>query len=281
MKRVGFIDYYLHEWHADNYPRWIAEQSGGRYGVTCAWAAVDCPLPGRKTNAQWASEQGITLCGSIEQVIDQSDVLVVLSPDNPEQHEALCELALASGKPVFVDKTFAPTHAAARRMLTRAQAHGTPCFSSSALRFASEIRSMEPAGIHALAAWGPGEYDNYAIHQIEPIVTLLGTQAERVLFTGTPRLPALTIEFSGGRVAGMVNFAGGSDFIFQAAYEQGEAVFSRIESDFFQNFIDELLVFFDTGISPVPHEQTLAVAAIREAGLIAAGKPGIWVDLPL
>ena len=26
MKKIGFIDYYLDEWHANNYPEMIAEQ---------------------------------------------------------------------------------------------------------------------------------------------------------------------------------------------------------------------------------------------------------------
>lgn len=25
MKKIGFIDYYLSEWHANNYPAWIKE----------------------------------------------------------------------------------------------------------------------------------------------------------------------------------------------------------------------------------------------------------------
>lgn len=25
MKKIGFIDYYLSEWHANNYPIWIKE----------------------------------------------------------------------------------------------------------------------------------------------------------------------------------------------------------------------------------------------------------------
>jgi hypothetical protein len=25
MKKIGFIDYFLDEWHAENYPQWIEE----------------------------------------------------------------------------------------------------------------------------------------------------------------------------------------------------------------------------------------------------------------
>jgi hypothetical protein len=25
MKKIGFVDYYISEWHANNYPKWIEE----------------------------------------------------------------------------------------------------------------------------------------------------------------------------------------------------------------------------------------------------------------
>ena len=25
MKKIGFVDYYISEWHANNYPTWIKE----------------------------------------------------------------------------------------------------------------------------------------------------------------------------------------------------------------------------------------------------------------
>ena len=43
MKRIGFIDYYLDEWHANNYPQLIKEVSGGELEVTCAYAVIDSP----------------------------------------------------------------------------------------------------------------------------------------------------------------------------------------------------------------------------------------------
>ena len=29
MKKVGFIDYYLNEWHADNYPEFLDKETNG------------------------------------------------------------------------------------------------------------------------------------------------------------------------------------------------------------------------------------------------------------
>ena len=44
MKKIGFIDYYISEWHANSYPKWIEEANealGTDYKVAYAWAEVD------------------------------------------------------------------------------------------------------------------------------------------------------------------------------------------------------------------------------------------------
>ena len=115
MMRIGFIDYYLDEWHANNYPKMLKEASDGEMQVSCAYGMIDSPIGGLTTDA-WCEKMGIPRAHTIEEVIAGSDALVVLSPDNCEMHETLCPLPLASGKPTYIDKTFAPDGAAARRI---------------------------------------------------------------------------------------------------------------------------------------------------------------------
>lgn len=46
MKKIGFIDLYLDEWHANNYPAWIRENASAnnrKCDVAYAWAEVDNP----------------------------------------------------------------------------------------------------------------------------------------------------------------------------------------------------------------------------------------------
>ena len=117
MKRVGFIDYFLDEFHANNYPGLIEKCSEGRYKVTCAYGHIDGP-EGKMTSRAWSEKTGIPVYDSIQKVIDNSDALIVLSPDNPEMHEELCDLPLKSGKPVYVDKTFALTKKVLLKFLT-------------------------------------------------------------------------------------------------------------------------------------------------------------------
>lgn len=45
MQTIGFIDYFLDEWHANNYPEWIKQASGGELQVAYAYGKIDSPRP--------------------------------------------------------------------------------------------------------------------------------------------------------------------------------------------------------------------------------------------
>ena len=87
MKKIGFIDYFLDEWHANNYPKFIKDAVGDEFVVAYAYGEIDSP--NGKTNREWADSFGVELLGTIDEVIEKSDVLIVLSPDHPERHSDL------------------------------------------------------------------------------------------------------------------------------------------------------------------------------------------------
>ena len=277
MKKIGFIEYYLNEGHAIAYPDLIKKYGEGRYEVAYAYAHIESPAGGM-TNAEWAEKNGVTLCDTIEEVIEKSDVLMVLSPDNPEMHEFLCDLPLKSGKLVYVDKTCAPDKATAERIFAVADAHGTKCYSSSALRFATELGEIDKSKIFKIYSEGQPPFDIYSIHQIEPVVILMNTPAKRVMATGDIKHPAFTIEFADGRLA-QIYQAGWLGFRITLVDEDNQGKVIPIQSPFFDLFIQELIDFFDTGIIKAPHEDTLEVIAIREAAEKACHTPFTWVDV--
>ena len=51
----------------------------------------------------------------------------------------------------------------------------------------------------------------------------------------------------------------------------------NIESDYFHDFIIELVDFYRNGAIKVPHEETISIMAIREAGIKAQEHPGEWL----
>lgn len=278
MKKIGFIDLHLDQFHANKYPGWIEQASEHAMKVMYAYGKRD--KENGLTNAAWSKEFGIELLPTIEEVVARSDYLIVLSPDNPEFHEELSELPLQSGKPTYIDKTFAPDRETAIRLFDLAAKHGTPMYSTSALRFASEYRELDRSDIQTISSWGPGAFTNYSIHQIEPIVSLMGTSPKRVMYIGTPDSPALLIDFGNGQQA-TVNHLG-DNCPFTLGIKNGDGGFKQVtaNSNFFALFIENLVNFFETGEPAVNPAETVAVITIIEYGLKAADTPYVWVDLP-
>lgn len=278
MKTVGFIDYYLDEFHANNYPKWLSEVSNGELQVKYAYAKIDSPIGGMTTD-EWCEKYGIERVNTIEELIEKSDCLNVLSPDNPEMHEELCELPLKSGKRVYVDKTFAETKESAEKIFAIAEAHNTPCFSASALRFATEYAGINREDVAGLVSVGPGALSNYSIHQIEPIVALMGPDAARVRFTGTESHPAAVIEYRDGRVAHFSHHGWDCPFAMTIDMKDGKTQRVEITSDYFNLFMKDMADFFLGAEPKVSHADTIGVIALREAVIKASQKPGEWVEL--
>ena len=53
MKKIGFVDYYLSEWHANNDPAWFAEVAPD-YQIAYAWAEKDVSPRDGVTSAETA-----------------------------------------------------------------------------------------------------------------------------------------------------------------------------------------------------------------------------------
>jgi len=282
MKKMGFIDHYIDEWHANNYPTWIRQSSfKGRFEVALAWQEIS--PEGKKTIDQWCQEQGVGKASSLEQVVEACDCLVVLSPDNPERHEDLADLPLKSGKPVYIDKPIAPSLAAAKRLFEKAEKHGTSMMSCSALRYSSELeealKKVSGKPVSYVGTRGGGDFESYAIHQLEMLVMTLGTGARQVMQCGNQLTKLMVIDYPDGR-RGSVGLLPGHPFQLSASYGQSESVVLNNVVDFFPRFIEAMLGFFEIGLSPVAKEETLEIAALLEAGCSALKAPDQWTSVP-
>ena len=85
MKKIGFIDYYISEWHANNYPSWlkkISEEKGMDYQVCYAWAEEDVSKVDGKTTAEWCTQMGIEQCASVQELCEKSDFIIILAPSD-------------------------------------------------------------------------------------------------------------------------------------------------------------------------------------------------------
>ncbi|MDD3695506.1 MAG: Gfo/Idh/MocA family oxidoreductase [Lentisphaeria bacterium] len=264
-KKIGFIDLFIDEWHANNYPRWISQSSlGSEFELAYAWEEQS--QPGGRPLQQWCADMGVEPSASLEELIAKSDCICVLAPSNPESHERLSDLALRSGKPVYIDKPFAPDFAAARRMQKLAEEHRTPLMSCSALRYSSELMALNklPGQVrHFVCTGGGSNFPEYAIHQIEMVVAGMGCGIEAVTVHGLPERLSALLHYEDQRLA---SIAYNPAFAFSFSAEGKEqSLLNQGCSKFFENLTENILQFFNSSRSPIDWRQTAEIAACLQA----------------
>lgn len=276
-KKIGFIDLHIDEWHANNYPGWFRSLDRFKdFELGYAWE--ESPNPDGKNLEEWCKEFGMIPAASIEEMIEKSDALCVLAPSNPEAHERLSVLALQSGKPLYIDKTFAPDRATAEKFFAIAEEYKTPLMSSSALRYGQELidalnttfAEEKPAFVTTFG--GGSSFQEYSIHQIEMIVTAMGVGAKSVTRVNCSGCSHFHVEYADG-IRGAAMTYGNFGFSSVLNGKSGSA-FLLQGSQMFENLLDRILEFYTTGISPIEKAETIEVAAIREAALKADAEPG-------
>jgi hypothetical protein len=270
MKKIGFIDYYISEWHANNYPAWI-KQCDGDFEVSYVWAEeYVSPVDGRNTD-EWCKAFGAEKCATIEELCEKSDYIVILAPSNPEKHLAYAKEALKCAKNTYIDKTFAPDLATAKEIFDIAERYGTKFFSTSALRYATELDALIGAD-GATVTGGGRSIEEYIIHQAEILVKLTDSEpvAVRVEKQGEQYLSSIKME--NGKCGGLL-FAEDAPF---GVYTKG---YTAISSDFFRGLIADMLRFFDTGSVSFDTAQTLKVMKIREGIIRGKEALGEWIIL--
>ena len=280
MKTIGFIDFYLSEWHANNYPNWIreaCEKTGDDFVVKYAWAEqYVSPVDGRNTD-EWCKEFGVEKCETIEEVCEKADYILVLAPSNPETHLRYAEKVLKYKKNTYIDKTFAPDYATAKKMFDIAAEHGTKFFTSSALRYATELEGWDDLNA-LLILGGGGNLDEYVIHQVEMLVKLMHAPAKRLRVEAQGDQYVMRVEFIDGRAATMVFSMA---FGYSLCFDKGglDTKFVHVTSDTFNGLINDILRFYKTGAPSFDTAQTLEVMRIREAVIVGKEKLGEWVEL--
>ena len=58
------------------------------------------------------------------------------------------------------------------------------------------LKDIKKEGICFINSRGPGNFDTYSIHQIEPIVVLMGSEVKRIMSVGSGKYESMVIEFS-------------------------------------------------------------------------------------
>ena len=288
MKKIGFIDNFLSEWHANNYPDMIRKNPRAQelgFDVCYAYAKTEVSPYDGVTTDEWCKEQKVERCNSVEELVDKSDYIVVLSPDNPELHYELSEYALKSGKPTYIDKTFSPDRATAEKLFGLAKKYNTPMYSTSALRFADELKPYRenPIGAAQCVVCGCYVFDIYAIHIFEMMCTVMKSGAVRLMAVQNGRNRNIVVDYGKERYASFLQMHTddpvGVPFLVSVEMPDGSARFYNIQEGYQERSMEHLVNFFATGIPEVDSGETIDLMGMLDAARKALKKPFTWFKI--
>lgn len=285
MIRIGFVDSWLDEWHAKLYPGFLraaAEKSGIDADLALVYAREDLP-GGKLTTDAWCETYHVARADSLEELIGRTDAVFVLSPDDASTHEELADLPLRSGKPVYVDKTFAPDLSTGKRMFALARENGTPVFSCSAQRFCTSLLSYREKHKEAVpsfcATTGPGEISNYAVHQLEMMNALMGNGFLRAKVFPVGAVTHAVFDYGNGRIGTFTqNPTPQPDPIFHLVVSDGGEGYTLDCTDYYIRFMQAVLQFYTDRKPPVSEENTLEILSMIDTIRAARSRPDVWID---
>lgn len=237
-------------------------------------------------------EMGVSIEPTVDELLKKVDC-VCLETNDGREHLWQAEKVFAAGKRVFIDKPLAHNLTDALRIYEAGKRHGARYFSSSALRF-GDVAVAARAGAYgkiasaALIAPSPEEpthnfYTWYGIHGFEPLVAMMGMGVEKVSCFRNEAGDVVSAVWKDGRMASLRLQRNRWTYSGHVLPEKPKdpknpvVVFDGYKG--YQPLVKEIIRFFETGVAPVPPEETLEIMAFMEAAEMSARRGGEPVTL--
>jgi predicted dehydrogenase len=250
-----------------------------RVRVVAAYPGGSADIPDSRNRVEGFTKTlrekfGVEIVDSIDELLKKVDVVFLESVDGRPHLEQVKPVFRAK-KPVFIDKPVAGSLADAVEIYRLAKESGTPCFSSSSLRFSPGIRGVRTdpqfGDVLGCDAYGPCSLEPhhpdlfwYGIHGVEALLTIMGTGCESVTRTTAENAEFVTGKWKDGRIG---TFRG----IHKGKTEYGALVFGTKmvgpsgPYKGYEPLVVEICKFFESGEPPVTAEETLEIYAFMEA----------------
>ncbi|HEV7869043.1 MAG TPA: Gfo/Idh/MocA family oxidoreductase [Chthoniobacteraceae bacterium] len=217
---------------------------------------------------------GVKIVATIEELCREVDCVMIESVDG-RPHLEQARPVIAAKKRLFIDKPLAGTLRDAVEIVRLAKAANVPVFTSSAYRYYATMVELKKAPIgevRSAISYGPAHLDPhhpdlfwYGVHPTEALFTVMSRGCESVVRTSTADTDTVVGTWSGGRTGILhglrtktlphkVTVFGSTGFAEQQKTTHDYAPLVR-----------EIVTFFQTGVSPVPTEETLEMFAFMEA----------------
>ena len=234
---------------------------------------------------------GVPLVERMEDLFSQIDAVMITSQQG-SRHASRSRPFLEAGIPTFIDKPFASSARDADTMIALATELGTPLMSSSALRYAPEVREAlrkqtDLGRIVSADVWGSASLHdgnpglrNYGVHGLEILYTLMGAGCQEVSQISTPGTDIVTGLWTDGRLGvlrGVREGQGG--FGFTAHYEKGHFSATVQGAAFYSELLKAVVEMFTTRTAPIPLSESREIVALMDAAEQSSKRKGAVVPV--
>lgn len=232
-------------------------------------------------------EMGVSIVNSIDELLKLVDV-VLLETNDGRLHLEQALPVLKAGKTMFIDKPMTASLSDAIIIFKKAKQYKVPVFSSSSLRYLSNVQAAangEIGKVFGATAFSPAALEKthpdlfwYGIHGVEILYTVMGTGCKSVVRVHTDETDVVVGTWDDGRIGTFRGARNGKhDYGGIAFGEKGSLGLGPYTS--YKPLLIEIAKFFQSKKVPVSPDETLELLAFMEAADESKKLGGIPVNM--
>ena len=215
-------------------------------------------------------EMGVAITGSIKELLQQVDVVLLETNDGRLHLEQALEVFKA-GKRMFIDKPIAASLDDAVAIFEASTKYNIPVFSASSLRYIKGAQDLDKSKVIGADAYSPCTYEPthpdlfwYGIHGVETLFTVMGTGCQEVTRIHTPDTDLVVGTWEGGRIGTFRGTRSGKSGYGGVVYTEAGVVALGPYGGY-DPLLLEIINYFETGKVPISPEETLEIFAFMTA----------------
>jgi len=216
---------------------------------------------------------GVKIYDSIEEMCKNIDAVMLESVDG-RPHLEQAKPVIAAHKPLFIDKPMAGSLHDVIEIFRLAKEAKVPCFSASSYRYyksLTDLMKQDFGEVRSCISIGPCHLEPhhpdlfwYGVHPTEALFTVMGAGCESVVRTTTEDTDVVTGTWKGGRV-GVLCGIRTKQTPHKVVIFGSKAVVEQEDSGDYAPLVAKAIEFFQTGVVPIPPEETINMFAFMEA----------------
>jgi hypothetical protein len=230
---------------------------------------------------------GVHIVDSIDDLLKTTDI-IMLETNDGRLHLEQAIPVIEAGKTLFIDKPMTASLSDAIIIFELAKKAKVPVFTTSSLRYVKNAQLAadgEIGNIVGATTYGPAELEAthpdlfwYGIHGVELLYTVMGTGCKQVTRTHTDGTDVAVGVWEDDRVGTFIGMRKGKyEFGGTAFGENGNLPLSPYDG--YKPMLLEIVKFFQSGVLPVPPEETLEILAFMEAADESKTSGGVPVQM--